>query len=145
MEVEYYATIPHRYYLTHFGIKERSGRYPWGSGERPYQRLETPEEKRKRLDENRDRVMKSGTASEVKEYIPEMSAQEIQNAVNRINWTNQLNSLSEKEYKSAFTKIDKSMEKVGKVNNWIGTGFKTYRNAVAFYKIAKTVLKYIPK
>ena len=23
--------------LKHFGIKKRSGRYPWGSGERPYQ------------------------------------------------------------------------------------------------------------
>lgn len=23
--------------LYHFGIKRRSGRYPWGSGERPYQ------------------------------------------------------------------------------------------------------------
>lgn len=23
--------------LLHYGIKRRSGRYPWGSGERPYQ------------------------------------------------------------------------------------------------------------
>lgn len=28
-------------YITHYGIPERSGRYPWGSGDRPYQRLET--------------------------------------------------------------------------------------------------------
>lgn len=27
--------------LKHYGILERSGRYPWGSGERPFQRLET--------------------------------------------------------------------------------------------------------
>ncbi len=31
--------------LKHFGIKERSGRYKWGSGDRPYQRLETPKSK----------------------------------------------------------------------------------------------------
>ena len=24
-------------YLMHFGIKHKSGRYPWGSGDRPYQ------------------------------------------------------------------------------------------------------------
>lgn len=24
-------------YLAHYGIKRRSGRYPWGSGDRPYQ------------------------------------------------------------------------------------------------------------
>ena len=28
--------------IYHFGIKERSGRYPWGSGDRPYQRFEKP-------------------------------------------------------------------------------------------------------
>lgn len=27
------------YYLAHAGVKERSGRYPFGSGDRPYQRL----------------------------------------------------------------------------------------------------------
>lgn len=27
--------------LMHYGIKEKSGRYKWGSGDRPYQRLET--------------------------------------------------------------------------------------------------------
>lgn len=26
-----------QYYLIHYGIKKRSGRYPYGSGERPYQ------------------------------------------------------------------------------------------------------------
>lgn len=26
--------------LEHYGVKERSGRYPWGSGDRPHQRLE---------------------------------------------------------------------------------------------------------
>lgn len=29
-------------YLAHYGIKKRSGRYPWGSGDRPYQSGETP-------------------------------------------------------------------------------------------------------
>lgn len=29
-----------RYELYHFGVQGRSGRYPWGSGYRPYQRLE---------------------------------------------------------------------------------------------------------
>lgn len=35
------AYITYKYQdLLHFGIKQRSGRYPWGSGDRPYQRLE---------------------------------------------------------------------------------------------------------
>lgn len=34
--------VPERDYLEHEGVLERSGRYPWGSGENPYQRLRNP-------------------------------------------------------------------------------------------------------
>lgn len=121
--------------IYHFGIKERSGRYPWGSGKRPHQRLESPEERKKRLDENRERVMKSGTASEIKEYISEMSSREIQEAVQRIEWTKRLNSLSESESKSIFEKIDKTVTKAGKVNKWIATGVRTASYITTLYKL----------
>lgn len=45
MIVEYYATTPHAYYLTHSGVQGKSGRYKWGTGERPYQRLERAKRK----------------------------------------------------------------------------------------------------
>ena len=32
--------VPAQNDILHFGVKGKSGRYPWGSGDRPYQRLE---------------------------------------------------------------------------------------------------------
>lgn len=131
--------------IYHFGIKERSGRYPWGSGKRPHQRLESPEERKKRLDENRERVMKSGTASEVKEYVSEMSAREIQEAVQRIEWTKRLNSLSASESKSFFEKVDQAATKAGKINRWIATGVKTASYITTLYKLADVSIKQYKK
>ena len=34
----YYGCATDRDQLMHYGIKRRSGRYPWGSGDNPYQR-----------------------------------------------------------------------------------------------------------
>ena len=31
------ATLTDEEFLQHYGVKRRSGRYPWGSGEDPYQ------------------------------------------------------------------------------------------------------------
>lgn len=35
--MSYFVISKSEYDIVHFGIKRRSGRYPWGSGERPYQ------------------------------------------------------------------------------------------------------------
>lgn len=130
---KYYSTIPHNYYLSHIGVLERSGRYPWGSGKRPYQRLEESSEER------RARVLNSGTASEVKEYVPELSNKELQDIVTRIELTNKIDSLSKKDYQSGFDAMNEAMGKVGKVNNWISTGLKTYKYASDAYKIIRII------
>lgn len=46
--------------LTHFGIKRRSGRYAYGSGDRPYQSL--PAHKRERLLNNIEKKIKQNKA-----------------------------------------------------------------------------------
>lgn len=38
MSINYTAIEMDNYYLKHYGIPRRSGRYPWGSGDNPYQR-----------------------------------------------------------------------------------------------------------
>lgn len=90
----------YRYYgseLYHYGIAGRSGRYPWGSGGRPYQRLEKPKnkvniikriknrkteknriekekekkkiiEEKQKLEKDKERILSSGTPSEIINY-----------------------------------------------------------------------------
>lgn len=130
------------YYLSHGG--PGSGRYPWGSGDRPYQRLEgsrrrssgisgyikarkekkaeiqqqkakvakekqQAEEKREneRLAADKERVLRSGTATEVMKYQGKLTNQELNSAAERIKLENQLRSYSEKDVKTALDKLKK--------------------------------------
>lgn len=159
----YYVDSPHSDYLAHYGVKERSGRYDWGSGDRPYQRLEKRKgffarrkeekqrkvilekkkkelaeaqkaaEERERLKADKERVMREGTATEMKRYLPELSNQELQAACERIKWMNTLNAYSEQEARKAagkttFDQVDDFMNKLAKINKWGETSIKTYEN-----------------
>ena len=61
--------------LAHYGVLERSGRYPWGSGEDPYQRLKSFNDMRKKLkskgmdDETMSKAMGFETVQELRSYI----------------------------------------------------------------------------
>lgn len=165
MSVEYYATTPHRYYLEHEGVQGRSGRYPLGSGERPYQRLERAkrkgffarrkeekerkailEKKKKEVEERRkaeeekakllaekERILRIGTASEIKKILPELTNKELSDAVDRIKWMDTLDNQIEKEKKKAggtstFDQFDNLMKRLDKINNWGSIGLNSYRN-----------------
>lgn len=159
-----YYISPLNDYLMHYGIKERSGRYDWGSGERPYQRLEKRKgffarrkeekqrkvileqkkkelaeaqkaaEEKERLKAEKERVMREGTATEMKRYLPELSNQELQAACERIQWMKKLDSYVENEArakagKTTFEQVDSFMDKLAKVNKWGETSIKTYKNS----------------
>lgn len=54
--------------LYHYGIKRRSGRYPYGSGDRPFQGKNekiTPEEKAQRLAQRKETVKKIAKAAAI--------------------------------------------------------------------------------
>lgn len=46
--------------IFHYGVPERSGRYKWGSGDRPYQRLEGSDRKAARKEAKRQKNLKIG-------------------------------------------------------------------------------------
>lgn len=130
------------FYLVHGG--PGSGRYPLGSGDRPYQKLEgsrkniggirgyiksrkekKAEELRKRsaadaqkraseeaersrqLEKDKERVLRSGTASEVMRYQGKLTNKELSDAAERLRLERQLSGYSEQEVKTALDKIKK--------------------------------------
>lgn len=143
--------------LYHVGMPGRSGRYPWGSGDRPYQRLEgkkqkkssglfkkkkklSPEEKAKaeaeakaRKAANKENVLRSGSAREVLQYKGELTNNELQTVINRINLERQLSTLAASEHKSNMDKIDKAMQTLKSVNEWGKIGTDTYNLLANFY------------
>lgn len=155
--------------LFHYGMPKRSGRYPYGSGDRPYQRsggisgyikrkkaakqekaaLKKREEQMKKAKEaaeaqrkhiaDKERVLREGTASEVLQYKNELTNQELSNALNRIRWMNDLERIAKSEVDDGFDKIDAVMKKVGKINDWTSIGLNSYKNVDQILKIIENL------
>lgn len=137
--------------LLHFGIKRKSGRYPYGSGERPFQREPgrkkiKGKEKDRRIQEERaskdqptyikkefqskeEKVRFLNTASnatEVLQYRDQLTQKEISDALERIKTIRALSGISQKEINAGWDAVDDAMKKVGKVKNWAKTGLDSY-------------------
>lgn len=146
--------------LMHYGVKRRSGRYPFGSGSRPYQsmkkgisglvqkhkkkqqikkRNENLKKAREKAAENRrlaadkDRVLKSGTAREVMRYKGKLTNDELRNAVTRLNLEKQLKEYASNEVKSNMQKIDQAMKSAKQVGEWAKTGTDLYNQMARIY------------
>lgn len=95
----------------------------------------------KRLyEKEKSEVLKTGNATEVLKFTSDLTTQEIQNAVLRIEWTNKLSALSEKERKSAIDKVDSVMKNVKKGNDWVSTGLGVYKNSKEISKIIEDLM-----
>lgn len=151
--------------ILHYGMPRRSGRYPWGSGDRPYQSgggpmkkpslLERLRDRKKKepstlqgetsskerqdeeFEKEKERIVKSGSATEVLSLQGRISNQELQQAVTRLNLESQLKNLSAKEMKSAIDDIDKLMKGVKMGIEWVKIGTDTYNSLVAIYNTTK--------
>lgn len=96
---------------------------------------------KRQYEKDKAEALREGNATEVMKYVNDLTVQEIQNAVQRIQWTNQLSALSEKERKSAMDKVDKVMRDVKKTNDWVSTSLSVYKNSKEIAKIIDDVSK----
>lgn len=137
--------------LYHSGTPRHSGRYPWGSGERPYQgdNIATPkkrrllsfkerkeEKKRKELlsdpttpefEKAKRKALQSGTATEILQFKGHLTTSEMQKAVDRINLERKLSEISTKERDDGWNAVNNAMKKVGNVKDWSNTALDIYK------------------
>lgn len=137
--------------ICHVGVLRRSGRYPWGSGKRPFQSGGGPSEtkkskkqlaaekaketraKNKAREEEKQRVLKEGTATEVLGLKSELTTKELSEALERIQIISQIEPYSRKEVQSFMNKMDGVMQGVKTATNWIKTGTDTYNTLAKLY------------
>lgn len=141
--------------LMHFGIKRRSGRYAWGSGERPYQsggggfslgnrrkkkqaaREAAEAERRAKAkaahDAAKPDVLQRGSATQVKKYLGELSNKELQDVTTRLRLEGQIKELSSKEVKGTMEKIDKYMKDLKTIDDWAKIGISAYNSFASAY------------
>lgn len=136
-------------YLMHYGIPRKSGRYPWGSGERPYQGDSISTKKKHGLlsfrknkqnkaekaiqnltkeqyEKEKEKALTRGTATEVLLFKNDLTTKQMQDAVNRINIERQLSNISRQERDDAWNSVNRAMKKVGDVKNWSSIVIELY-------------------
>lgn len=128
--------------IRHFGIKRKSGRYPWGSGKRPYQsspsppRNETPEQREAR----KQTILKSAqSATEIAEFAPELTNNELRSALDRIDLNKKLSQYVRSEKEAGLKKVDDAMKKVGQINNWTKTGVESIKNVDSIINLINSI------
>lgn len=91
-----------------------------------------PEEERSRYEANKQRVLREGSARDILPYINELSTNDINNAVNRLKAINELQKLSDAEFKKeserGWNTVNSVMKKVGNVKDWTKTGVELWEN-----------------
>lgn len=87
----------------------------------------------KKLEEDKPRVLKSGTAKEVARYKGRLTEQELRSVTNRFDLEAKLNSYVASETKTTMKKIDKLVNDMKKVTGWTNEGIKTYNTFVKLY------------
>lgn len=93
------------------------------------------EQKKRRHDADKERVLREGSATEVLRYQGELTNQELQNAVSRLNLESSLKNLSQREIKTTVDKFDKIMKTVKTGTEWVKIGTDTYNTIASIYNI----------
>lgn len=145
------------FYLAHGG--PGSGRYPLGSGDRPYQKFEGSRRKnsgisgyissrkkekqkaleiqRKQLEEkhiaDKEKVLKSGSARDVSKYSGELSKQELQDVYNRLNLEKKINEMGSTELLNNQKLINGVINNIKTTSEWVATGAISYNILASTY------------
>lgn len=147
-------------FIAHYGVKEKSGRYPYGSGEDPYQRISRgslSNKKKKQLISKAKKEIKGrknasvemrtkdgGKAKPKEKSIMDMSEDELRQAINRITlqkqYANLLRDLTPVQTKKVENRGKKFVldlvEKVGSTTlTNLGSGITTYYGGKAANKL----------
>lgn len=99
-------------------------------------RIKEEEEAKKRqayedeLEKNKDKVLRSGKASDILKYQGKLTNKELQDAVRRLDLERDLKSYSSKEKEDALRKMDDLMKTVSTVTRWTNDGIKAW-NTIA--------------
>lgn len=139
MDVTAIASLPCDEFIAHYGKPRRSGRFKWGSGDRPFQSLGIRGGRKK----SSSKSAKAKEEPPKKKTLSEMSDAEIQQRINRLKLEQSLKDL-EKSMAAAPTKKKKAIDWIGKMGKNtleksienIGTQALTYAIGTALNKAA---------
>lgn len=98
------------------------------------ERGKATEEDKQRYEKTKEKALKLGKASDIVKFRNELTKQDIDLALQRLETDRRLAEALSYE-KTGFDRIDSAMKKVGKITNWADTGVKAYEQYQKIQKI----------
>lgn len=93
----------------------------------------------------KQKALKSGSAADVLKFKGDLTQQEMQSAINRIRWEQDMQSLSAKEVAAGKSKADELFDKMDKSTKYAETGIKTWNTVANVYNALNTDGTTLPK
>lgn len=123
-----------------------SGRFAFGSGKRPGQRLSQKEKKLIKKQLTKDEILKSTSARDALRIQGDLSVNELNDIVRRIELNNTLTRYANAGKTDSWDKVEKIMKKTTDVVNWTSTGIKAWNNIASVYNsLSDEKTKKLPK
>ena len=91
------------------------------------------EEAKKLHEENKDKVLRSGSAKEVLAYKGELTNQQYSDVLKRLDYERQISSIAASEVKRNLDKMNDIMKDVQTMTNWVKTGTDLYNTMAKIY------------
>lgn len=161
-----YYTTEH---LAHYGIPKRSGRYPYGSGERPFQsggggiisrwnarrkekkvvkqrnenlkKARDAAAEKRQFEKEKKEILNRANPEEILKYKDRLTTDEIIAANARRTAITNMEKLYKTDLEKGFNKVDKVLSKTKNVANWMESSYKIYKTADTFMKDLDEVSK----
>lgn len=104
-----------------------------------------PEDDKETYEKNKQQALKSGSAKEVLKYKGDLTQQEMKNAIERIRWEQDMQSIASKEVSAGKAKADKFFNSVETVTGYADKAAKAWNMAANIYNAMGTNHKMLPK
>ena len=144
-ELEHYGIKGMSWYKHIFGEWQKQAQYANGMDDPDAPEKKTRAERRaEAYEEGKQRALQSGSATDILKYKGDLTNQEMQAAVNRLNLERQLSEVMAKEnyVKTGWDKADEIFDKVGKVGNYVGNTANLIGNTNRLISSGKELLDF---
>ena len=122
-----------KFSLKKSGSKEDIKKTTSKEDESEQKKIPSKEEDPEAYEAAKQKALKTGSATEVLKFKGDLTQQEMQSAISRIRWEQDMANLSDKETASGKTKADEFFNKVEKATKYADTSIKAWNTVANVY------------
>lgn len=114
--------------------KKRRGLFGYLDERKEKKEAEKKAQAERQAEEAKERALKEGSATDLLPYLDQLTTKELQDAANRIQWTQKIKEYALNERSKEWNAMNRTMKKIGDVKDWAKTGSEILKAIASSYK-----------